>query len=189
MPQDDDLFVNDDLNNSAENRLNHVLFGLFINRHFREHVLQRLGVPDASTFFKPANRPWRRPAFAIESSTGALEAYVEVELDKNEAQLERYKANAGVAVYSFGRHSDDNNITLDQLVEIAKQVSQREPDPQWNLMVRHFTKQVDESAKHRSTSTLARVQLESELVSALREAGMVNLVEVTARPGGFTGAG
>ena len=46
MPQDDDLFVNDDLNNSAENRLNHVLFGLFINRHFREHVLQRLGIPD-----------------------------------------------------------------------------------------------------------------------------------------------
>ena len=43
MPTDEELFINDDLENSLENRLNHVLFGLFLNDHYRREVLRCLG--------------------------------------------------------------------------------------------------------------------------------------------------
>lgn len=188
MPTDDDLFVNDDLKNSAENRLNHILFGLFVNRGFRESVLRELGTQEDSIFFKPGSRGWGRPDFAIESANGTLEAYIEVELDKNPAQLQRYRDHAGVRVFSFGRLSEDHDITLSRLVEVAREIARVDRDPQWGLMVRHFGKQVDESAGFRSSSTQARVELDNNLVWALREAGMVNWVDVTARPGGLYGS-
>ncbi len=120
MPTEDDLFVNDDLDNSAENRLNHVLFGLFLKDEYRSEVLRRLGVSEEAIIYKPSSRPWGRPDFAIESLNGETLGYIEVELDKDQAQLDGYRANAGAPVYSFGRAEEDHDITLWELVGTGK---------------------------------------------------------------------
>ena len=176
MPHDDDLFVNDDLNNSAENRLNHVLFGLFLNDRYRREVLRLLGVTENSVIYKPVDRSWGRPDFALKSYEGETVGYIEVELDKDEEQLERYRSNAGVSVYSFGRLERDHDLTLDQLVEIGKDVAGRESTPQLDLMVRHLAKQVSEASAFRKGSSPGPVQsqLDTPLGKALVKAGMVN---------------
>ena len=56
MPSDDDIFINDQLDNHLENRLNHILFGLFLNADFREAVLDRIKLPKDSVIYKPADR-------------------------------------------------------------------------------------------------------------------------------------
>ena len=79
------------LENSLENRLNHVLFGLFLNDHYRREVLQRLGVTGDAVIYKPCNLPGGGgpPDFVIESLDGRITGYIEVELDKNPEQLDR----------------------------------------------------------------------------------------------------
>ena len=179
MPTDGELFINDDLNNSAENRLNHVLFGLFLKDAFREAVLQRLGVSKNAIIYKPAS-VWgqERPDFAIESFACKKLGYIEVELDKDIEQLTRYKAHAkeeGLEVYSFGRNEDDHSITLKQLVDLAKDVLVEDKNPQLELMVRHLEKQVRESEGIRkSRPGPVQTQLETPLGEALLGAGMVN---------------
>ena len=59
MPSDEDLFINDDLKNSLENRLNHVLFGLFLNDRYRREVLRCLGITEDAVIYKPSNLPAR----------------------------------------------------------------------------------------------------------------------------------
>ena len=179
MPHDNDIFVNDDLNNSAENRLNHILFGLFLNDEFRKAILQRLGVIEDAIIYKPAN-VWgqARPDFAIESFACKTIGYIEVELDKDIGQLTRYKAHAkeeGLEVYSFGRSEDDHSITLKQLVDLAKDVLVEDENPQLDLMVRHLEKQVRESeGVRKSRPGPVQTQLETPLGEALLGAGMVN---------------
>ena len=189
MPHDDDLFVNDDLNNSAENRLNHILFGLFVNDRYRREVLRQLGVSENSVIYKPVNRDWGRPDFAIESYEGETIGYIEVELDKDEEQLERYRSKAEVSVYSFGRLEADHDVTLCQLVKIGKDVPGRESTPQLDVMVRHFAKQVTEASGIRKNSPTGPVkaQLNTPLGKALVKAGMVNWGDEPVRLGGIFG--
>ena len=176
MPAENDLFVNDDLKNSAENRMNHVLFGLFLHDGYRREVLDRLGVDGDAIIYKPCDRPWGRPDFAIESHGGKTLGYIEVELDKDLVQLNRYRNCAEVPVYSFGREQIDHNITLQALVDIGEDAAGEGSTPQFYLMTRHLAKQVRESAGHRKNSAPAPVQdqLETRLGEALLRAGMVN---------------
>ena len=177
MPSDDDLFINDDLNNSLENRLNHVLFGMFLNDEFRQSVLQHLQLPQDSVIYKPTDRPWGRPDFAVEGPDGTTAAYIEVELDQDQAQLQRYRAGAGkVPVYSFGRHDDQgHHFTLDELVDQARDAENENPSAQLELMVRHLEKQVKESREGRPGVTrVGPKPLETPLGRALVHAGMVN---------------
>ena len=92
---EDDLFVNDDLDNSAENRLNHVLFGLFLKDEYRSEVLRRLGVSEEAIIYKPSSRPWGRPDFAIESLNGETLGYIEVELDQGPGPTGRLPGQCG----------------------------------------------------------------------------------------------
>lgn len=172
MPLEDDLFVNDDLDNSAENRLNHILFGLFLKDEYRREVLRRLGVAQDAIIYKPSNRSWGRPDFAVESRHGDTLGYIEVELDKDLGQLAHYQANAEASVYSFGREKRDHNITLQELVGIGECIVENAPAPQFELMVRHFAKQVSEAAGSRK---------------ALLKVGMVNWGEELIRPGKLYG--
>ena len=189
MPSDDDIFVNDDLNNSAENRLNHVLFGLFLKDEFRRAILQRLGVSQNAIIYKPSN-VWgsQRPDFAIESYDGEKLGYIEVELDKDVKQLCSYKAKAKkeqLEVYSFEREKRDHNITLQQLVEIAKETLTNDRSPQFELMVKHLAKQVKESEgvrKNLPPQPVQPGQLETTLGNRLLEAGMVNWGEEPVQP-------
>ncbi len=180
MPAENDLFVNDDLKNSAENRLNHVLFGLFLHDGYRREILGRLGLGGDAIIYKPSDRPWGRPDFAIESQSGETLGYIEVELDKDLAQLNRYRDCAEVPVYSFGRGREDHNITLQDLVDIGKGAAEEGSTPQFRLMTRHLAKQVRESAGYRKNSASAPVQaqLNTPLGRALERAGMVNWVGI-----------
>ena len=189
MPSEDDLFVNDDLSNSAENRLNHVLFGLFLKDEYRRAVLQRLAVAEDAIIYKPTNQPWGRPDFAIESNGGKILGYIEVELDKNLAQLKGYRDLAGVPVYSFGRAEEDHSITLEELVKIGIDILKEDPAPQFSLMVKHFRKQVQEAAGVRKSAPPMPVQaqLETPLGKALLKAGMVQWGEGPVRPGKLFG--
>ena len=192
MPSYDELFVNDDLNNSPENRLNHVLFGLFLKDEYREQILSRLEIFEDAIIYKPTDRPWGgRPDFAIESYDGETIGYIEVELDKNQQQLDDYRGKAGVPVYSFGRAKKDHEITLQQLVEIGEAMLDEDPAPQFNLMVKHLAKQVKESSRVRHGGTVRPIgdcQLETPLGKALVTAGMVNWgTDAAFRPGRFYG--
>ena len=187
MPSDDDLFINDDLKNSAENRLNHVLFGLFLHEEYRSTVLRELGAAEDSVIYKPIDRPWGRPDFAVESGDQIV-GYIEVELDKDEPQLARYRENAGVPVYSFERverEGDRRTIGLKKLVEIGNNAARKDPAPQLKLMVRHFAKQVKGSEGNRKTSPPGPVQaqLDTRLGKALLKAGMINWGQEPVRPG------
>ena len=196
MPRDDDIFVKDDLNNSAENRLNHVLFGLFLKDKFREAVLRRLEITQPAIIYKPTN-VWgqERPDFAIESYDGEKLGYIEVELDKDNEQLTRYQDHArkeGLEVYTFWREEreeKDRNITLQKLVEIAKDALNEDRNPQFELMVRHLEKQVRESEGVRKNPPPGPVQsqLETLLGERLLGAGMVNWGEEPVQPGKLYG--
>ncbi len=189
MPLEDDLFVNDDLDNSAENRLNHVLFGLFLKDEYRREILRRLGVAQDAIIYKPSNRSWGRPDFAMESRHGDTLGYIEVELDKDLGQLAHYQANAEASVYSFGREKRDHNITLQELVGIGECIVENDPAPQFELMVRHFAKQVSEAAGNRKAPPPGPVQaqLKTPLGKALLKVGMVNWGEEPIRPGKLYG--
>ena len=190
MPSDDALFVNDDLNNSAENRLNHVLFGLFLKGEYRWEVLDRLGVSKEAIIYKPGNQSWGgRPDFAIESYGGETIGFIESELDKDPVQLAVYRAKAPVPVFSFGRVKEDHDITLQELVEIGQGIVAKDPDPQLHLMVRHLTKQVSEASGVRKSRPPGpvRSQMETKLGQALVAAGMVNRGEGLPGPGKFFG--
>ena len=193
MPTDEELFINDDLNNSPENRLNHVLFGLFLNWGFRTKVLKMLGVTEDAVIYKPTN-VWgqERPDFAIESHDGRQLGYIEVEFDKDPGQLASYRANAerdGLVVFSFGREENDHNITLRQLVELAQGIQSYSCDYQFTVMVRHFAKQVRESEGINKSTPPGPVQtqLETPLGEALLEAGMVNWGDEGVRQGKLYG--
>ncbi len=179
MPSDDDIFINDQLDNHLENRLNHILFGLFLNADFREAVLEHIKLPKDSVIYKPADRSWGRPDFAVEDTDGTIVGYVEVELDQNEGQLQKYKDGAGVCVFSFGRHRHQGHqITLNELVELAWEAFSEEPSSQLELMVRHLEKQVKESSETRSQPTrIGPNALETPLGRALVGNGMVNWVD------------
>lgn len=176
MPSDDDLFINDDLDNSLENRLNHVLFGLFLNDDFRESVLQRLELPRDSVIYKPTTRPWGRPDFAVEAPDGTTAGYIEVELDQDQEQLQRYKAGAEALIFSFGRHAHQGHrITLDGLVKLARDAAKTNPSAQLQLMVRHLAKQVKGSrGVRRHIGPIGPEALKTPLGQALRAARMVN---------------
>ena len=192
MPSYDDLFVNDDLNNSRENRLNHVLFGLFLKAEYREQILSRLKILEDAIIYKPAYLHWGgRPDFAIESYDGETIGYIEVELDKNQEQLDDYRRKAGVPVYSFGRAKKDHEITLKQLVEIGEAILDEDPAPQFNLMVKHLAKQVKESSRVRHGGSVRPIgdrQLQTPVGKALVTAGMVNWgTDPAFRPGRLYG--
>ena len=187
MPSNDDLFINDDLDRSSENRLNHVLFGLFLNDDFRQSVLEHLAMPQDSVIYKPTDRSWGRPDFAIEGPNGTTAGYIEVELDQDQVQLQKYKAGAGVVpIFSLGRHSHQGHeITLEELVDMACAAAIDEPSAQLKLMVRHLQKQVYESGGARSQPTeISPPSLETPLGKALVDGGMVNWEdEPTKGPG------
>ena len=193
MPSDDDLFIGDQLD-KPENRMNHVLFGLFINNEYRREILRQLDMSENAIIYKPKDQIWggtsARPDFAIESYDGRILAYIEVELDKDPAQLDRYRRHAGVPVYSFGREDRDHNITLQTLVKIAEDISEEGPDPQFVLMVRHFAKQVSEASGIRKSPPRGPVKaemLKTPLGKALTTAGMVNWGEDAPKRGRFYG--
>ena len=175
MPSDDDLFTGDPLNNSEENRLNHILFGLFLNDNFRESVLERIKMPRDSVIYKPTKRSWDgTPDFAVEGPDGELAAYIEVELDQDPEQLAWYKAKAGVPVHSFGRlSSQGHTITLMKLVELAREAAEASNSAQLELMVRHLAKQVEGNRGHRNPGPV-KDQMGTCMGRALSKAGMVN---------------
>ena len=188
MPSDEDLFINDDLENSLENRLNHVLFGLFLSDHYRREVLRCLGETEDAVIYKPCNLPGGggRPDFAIESLDGRITGYIEVELDKNPEQLAQYRARTNVSVFSFGRNAEDHDVTLEKLIEIGWDSTKADPSPQLKLMVRHLTKQVSESQNYTHPGPVTD-QLDTPLGMKLREAGMVNWGEEPVGPGKLLG--
>ena len=99
-----------------------------------------------------------------------------MELDQDQAQLQRYKGGAEVPVFSFGGHVDQGHqFTLDELVEQAWEAANENPSAQLKLMVRHLEKQVKESRGGRPPVTRVGPKvLETPLGRALVHAGMVN---------------
>ncbi len=191
MPSYEDLFVKDDVTNSEENRLNHVLFGLFLDDGFRGSVLECLGLPRDSVIYKPTT--WRpsglRPDFAVEAPDRTTAAYIEVELDQDSEQVRRYREEAedGVPVFSFGRAAHQGHqITLDGLVKLAQDAAQANVSAQLDVMVMHLQKQVDESRGGRGhPGPISPEALQTPLGRALRAGGMVNWGEERPRPGKF----
>ncbi len=112
-----------------------------------------------------------------------------MELDKDQAQLDGYRANAGVPVHSFGHAEEDHNITLWELVEIGEDILGEGPAPQFDLMVRHLAKQVTESGGARKAlpPRPVQAQLDTPLGKALLKAGMVNWGERPVQPGKLFG--
>ena len=184
MPDDSDIFINEDLT-KPENRLNMVIFGLLLNNYFRHRFLQALGIHQDAVIYKPADLKGDRPDFAIEDLEGNLVGYIEVEWDQDQEQLERYKRKAQpLKVYSIGgSETAGHSITLRQLLSMAWEAYEDDPVPQLELMVRHLQLQVRGAPPSHQPAAPVQDQLLTPLGQALEAAGVINWGAAPVTPG------
>ena len=184
MPNDGDIFINEDLT-KPENRLNMVIFGLLVNNCFRHRFLQALGIHQDAVIYKPADLEGDRPDFAIEDLEGNLVGYIEVEWDQDLEQFERYKRKAQpLEVYSIGGSGTaGHSITLIQLVALAWEAYEDDPVPQLELMVRHLQLQVKKAPPSHQPPAPVQNQLLTPLGQALKAAGIINWGDAPVTPG------
>ena len=88
FPDDLDVFVNEDVS-KPENRVNLALFSLMQQTWFREWFLDKLELAtDAVVYPAKTQKEHQRPDFRVATPDGTRSAWIEVELSKNQEQLE-----------------------------------------------------------------------------------------------------
>ena len=84
----DDLFVSEDTR-KPENRVNLALFSMMQQDWFREWFLERLELPDDAVVYPSKGRGVLRPDLKVARGE-STEAWIEVELGRDQEQFERY---------------------------------------------------------------------------------------------------
>ena len=183
LPNMADLFVRDEMEQSAENRLNFLLLGLFLSDAFRTSVLESLKLAADLLFYKPANvQEGLRPDFAAwDPSRQQTVAYVEVELGRDPEQKARYQAATGLRVFSFGQ-GEGHELTWDALLNLAKKSAKSEDSPQLELFTLHLQRLLQGNPGYSPPGPVTN-QLETPLGQRLVQEGMKNLGAQRLAPG------
>ena len=116
-----DVFVNEDVS-KAENRVNLALFSLMQQTWFREWFLMKLKLPrDTVVYPAKTQENNQRPDFRAAAPDGKSRAWIEIELSKNQEQLERYqKVFAPDIVKSvWGAPEHGGNLSLKQIADFV----------------------------------------------------------------------
>ncbi len=120
------VYVNEDIS-KPENRLNVALFGLFLIDDFRKWFLAQLKLDLNSVIFPPINKSGYRPDFEIVNDKNETIGYVEVELDEDSSQLEKYKNTYNCPVIPlWGKTNKDGYISL---FDIYKKINEMKEKP------------------------------------------------------------
>ncbi len=121
FPDDLDVFVNEDVS-KPENRVNLALFSLMQQTWFREWFLEKLGLPiDTVVYPVKTQENNLRPDFRAAAPDGTRRAWIEIELSKNQEQLETYqKVFAPDIVKSvWGAPEHDGDLSLKRIAEFV----------------------------------------------------------------------
>jgi len=106
-----------------ENRVNLTLFHLLMNRDVKDFIFSKLKLDPECVVYPAPNLTTEefdtidRPDFKIEQH-GQLVGYIEVELGKDDAQVEKYKNKTvdHIVVYSiYGKISDGGDLSLEEI--------------------------------------------------------------------------
>ena len=106
-----------------ENRVNLSLFHLLMNREVKSFIFSKLQLDPDCVIYPAPNLVTEefdtidRPDFKIEKN-GQLVGYIEVELGKDDVQVEKYKNKTAdhIVVYSiFGKISDGGDLSLEEI--------------------------------------------------------------------------
>ncbi|MGD9890820.1 MAG: hypothetical protein AB7U18_05960, partial [Dehalococcoidia bacterium] len=113
-------FVNEDLS-KLENRTNLALFGLMLIPQVRVWFLERLALPSDSKVYPPKNVSGGRPDFVVVDSTGAVAAWIEVELGaENQAQLMKYRQTLTRPIRSIvGPQDAGGDLSLEEIARVV----------------------------------------------------------------------
>ena len=183
------MFIREDIS-KPENRINLALFSLFQQDWFREWLLQKLELSNDAVVFPDVGRGGLRPDFRVVRGNDTL-ARIEVELGKDERQVENYSANFSEPMKTiWGRRRDQGNLSLEEICEYLARQSGLSPQVTKN--VEHLTKLIHDGLGGFSRPT-GRAVLSDEMwnqpfVLALRQRLGQKLHRTTRKiPFGFLG--
>ena len=136
----DDLFVSEDTR-KPENRVNLALFSMMQQDWFREWFLRRLDLPLDAVVYPPTGCGGLRPDLKV-ASGDSTDAWIEVELGRDQEQFERYcDAFEEPVRRVWGTRNDGGDLSLQEIAEFLSALPNR--GPQESVNAEHLLKSID----------------------------------------------
>lgn len=178
----DDLFVSEDTR-KPENRVNLSLFSMMQLDWFRSWFLERLGLPLDSVVYPATGHGGLRPDLKVARGT-STEAWIELELGKDQEQLGRYCKGLDEPVRSiWGTRADEGDLSLEEVSEFLSEL--RNLGPQEMVNAEHLLKSIQvglglySRSSHRAN--VSDKMWQDPLVCGLRERLGCRLVRTTGK--------
>ena len=166
----DDTYVNEDLS-KTENRINVALFGLLSHDWLRNWLLSQLDILVEAIVYPSENYRGVRPDFKIVDDNDTTLAWIEVELDKDPAQVARYRDALDEPIKTiWGRKRDGGDLSLEEIAShlLKRCASQPALSAQSLKQVQHLIKQIKQALDGHSAH-----QRRDEVSEQMREHSLV----------------
>lgn len=166
----DDMFIREDIS-KPENRINLALFSLMQQDRIREWLLTKLGLSTDAVVYPSKGRHSFRPDLKVVRASSTL-AWIEVELGKDEDQVERYRGTFPEPVKTIcGKKNDGGDLSLEEVDDYLDE--QMSLTPQVVANVKHLRELIKDGLGQHSSSPgrgdVSEEMWEHPLVAGLRK--------------------